>query len=190
LTAYSHRTRELLILGCTEVENSWKHYMRLAATASVAGRDFTTRDYVKLLQPLFLSEFEVTLKPYRGVAPLRPFLDWDPASPTRSLLWYDAYNKTKHDRTTYFAEATLQSCFAAVAANIVLFCVRFGPFALFSSGTLGTLIPHLFNIELMDCDPTTFYIPQLSLPSNWRSDLICVQSKERVQKWSTLPLRL
>ena len=191
LKAYSHKTRELLILSSTEVENSWKHYMRLAAATPVAGSDFTTKDYVKLLPALFLSEFKVALKPYSGVASFRPFHGWDPAAPSKSLPWYDAYNKTKHDRTTHFAEATFQSCLAAVAANLVLFCVRFSPFPLFqSAGTLGTLVNHLFEIELVDCDPATFYIPLLSLPANIRQDLVCGQSKDWVQRWTTLPLKV
>jgi hypothetical protein len=191
LRAYSHKTRELLILACTEAENTWKHYMRLAAAAPAAASEFTTKDYVKLLQSLFLSEFKVALKPYSTVASFRPFLGWDAAAPTKSLSWYDAYNKTKHDRSTHFAEATFQNCLTAVGANLVLFCARFSPFPLFqSAGTLGTLVNHLFEIELVDCDPATFYVPLLSLPTNIREDLVCGQSKDWVQKWTTLPLTL
>lgn len=190
LQAYSHKTRELLILACTEVENTWKHYMRLAR-ATPAARDFTTKDYVRLLGPLFLSEFEISLKPYGSVPPMRPFLGWDPAAPTKSLPWYDGYNKTKHDRGTYFGEATLHNCLMAIAANIALFCVRFSPFPLLqTAGTLAPLINHLFEIELRDCEPGTFYIPLLSLPSNVRQDLVCGESQNWVQEWTTVPLRI
>jgi hypothetical protein len=35
LATYSHKTRELLILACTEVENAWKQYMREAIHTKV-----------------------------------------------------------------------------------------------------------------------------------------------------------
>lgn len=191
LKAYSHKTRELLILACTEVENTWKHYMRLAGATPVTGGDLTTKDYARLVGPLFLSEFEISLKPYGIVPPMRPFFGWNLAAPTRSLPWYDAYNKTKHDRSTHFGEATLHNCLMAIAANLTLFCVRFSPFPLFqTAGTLATLVNHLFQIQLRDCDPATFYIPLLSLPSNITPNLMCGQSKDWVQKWTTLPLRI
>jgi hypothetical protein len=191
LKAYSHKTRELLILACAEVENSWKHYMRLAGATPTRGSDFSTKDYVRLASPLFLADYRVSLRPYGEVDSLRPFLGWDANAPTRSLPWYDAYNKTKHDRTHHFGEATLQNCLSAVAANLVMYCVRFSPSSLFTSaGTLGGLVNHLFEIELVDCDPTTFYIPLLVPPSNLRPDLVCLESKNWVQEWSRLPLKV
>jgi hypothetical protein len=188
LKAYSHKARELLILACTEVENTWKHYMRFAG-ATPSGTDFTTKDYVRLLAPLFLAEYEIALKPYGSVSPMRPFHGWDATAPTKSLPWYDAYNKTKHDRSTHFSDATLENCLLAVAANIALFCTRFSPFPLFQSGgALSNLVTHLFSVELRDCDATTFYTPKLSLPSNIRNDLVCGRASDWVQTWRTLRL--
>jgi hypothetical protein len=155
---YSHKTRELLILSCTEVENSWKQYLASARAAPVNGRDYTTNDYVKLHSKLFLSEFEITLKPYPVIGPIRPFDGWTPAQPTQSLLWYQAYNLTKHDRQTHFSEATMMNCLNAVCANIVLFSVRFGPLPLYQEGgTVSALFSQLFDIKLNGCSPTTFY---------------------------------
>ena len=191
LQAYSHKTRELLILASTEVENTWMHYMRRAGVAIPQGGSFTTKDYIKLHKPLFLSEFEITLKSYTAVPPMRPFLAWDPAAPTKSLSWYNAYNKSKHDRTTNFGEATLQNCLLAVAANIALFCVRFSPHPLFqTTGTLAPLVNQLFGIEIRDCNPASFYVPLISLPLDTRLDLVCWESREYVQAWNTLPFRV
>lgn len=191
LAAYSHKTRELLILACTELENSWKYYMSLACASPISGFDFTTKDYVKLLSPLFLSEFEITMKPYSGVPTMRPFDGWDSNSPTKSLSWYDAYNKTKHDRTTHFAEAKLSNCLAAVAANLIMFCVRFSPFFLLEGlGTLAPLVNQLFNIRLHNPSPQTFYVPLVKLPSNVAESLFCRNANELVQPWTKLPLQL
>jgi hypothetical protein len=69
LRAFSHKTRELLILACTNVENTWRYYMRVAGVEPAGGGDFTTRDYVQLLEPLHLSEYELSLRSYGTVPP-------------------------------------------------------------------------------------------------------------------------
>lgn len=142
LAAYSHKTRELLILACTEVENQLKQYLRLAAYEKED--DLSMADYVRLEPKLYLREFALTLRPYEGLGPLTAFRGWDAARPTRSLRWYDAYNKTKHDRTRHFEEATLANCLSAVAANVVLFCAR-----------VGTVLPDRWpGAAVVACEPT------------------------------------
>lgn len=134
LNAYGPKTRGLLILACTEVENLWTLFMGRANVKPTA-RGFSTYDYVRLRDPLHLREFRVTLVPYPKVPVLDPFGNWDASAPTQSLAWYDAYNRTKHDRSSYLQLATVRHCIDAVAANIVLHCVRFGPFGLFEQPT-------------------------------------------------------
>lgn len=190
LKAYSHKTRELLILACTEVENIWKQYMDIAGEQP-SGANFNTNDYVKLLKPLSLSEFEVSLKPYNAVNPFEPFGCWDATRPTQSITWYDAYNKTKHDRNSHFKEATLEACIHSVCANIVLFCVRYGPYLLYQGqGTLSALFNQLFEISIIDPDPKTFYVPSLTLPANYRTDLVCGDTKKFIDPWKKTPLIL
>jgi hypothetical protein len=136
LSVYSHKSRELLILSCTEAENFWGSFLRIAGETPPK-RGFTTNDYVKLLAPLRLGEYAVSLPRYAAVSPRLPFDGWSPANPSQSLVWYDAYNKTKHDRERHFDSANLENCILAVMANVVLFAVRFGPFRLFNgAGTL------------------------------------------------------
>src|SRR6202035_1353110 len=95
LQAYSHKTRELLILASTEVENYWKQYLILASVPPQPNGNFTTNQYVRLRDSLFLREFQVNLPRYAKVDAARPFMNWDVSNPTRSIRWYDAYNKTK-----------------------------------------------------------------------------------------------
>jgi hypothetical protein len=179
LKTHSHKARELLILACTEVENAWKGYLRITGATPQARGDFTTNEYVKLSGPLYLAEYQVSLPRYAVIPPIRPFQNWSVTNPTKSLPWYDAYNKTKHDRSSHFTEATLWRCLQAVAANLVLFSVRFGPFHLFhGAGTLAAFFNQLFTIELKDCSPSSFYAPKVALPVNQRTDLICFGSQE------------
>jgi hypothetical protein len=191
LQTHSHKARELLILACTEVENSWKAYLRIAGIVPAANRDFTTSDYVKLLDPLHLAEFQVSLPRYTDIRPIRPFEGWTAAQPTRSLPWYNAYNKTKHDRSSHFSEATLWHCLQAVAANLALFSVRFGPFRLAEgSNILAAFFKQLFTIELTNCSPSSFYAPKVRLPPDQRSDLICFGAREMIEPRVADPLTL
>ena len=190
LTAYSHKARELLILACTEVENYWGSFLKIAGTTAPKS-GFTTNDYVKLLGPLNLEDYQITLPRYAPVSPLRPFLGWSAAKPTQSLPWYDAYNKTKHDRASHFKDASLINCIVSVAASLVVFSVRFGPFRLFhGAGSLPAYFNQLFSVELCDCDPKTFYVPLVQLPPTQRADLICFGAKDLMQPWIIDPLKV
>jgi len=188
LATHSHKARELLILACTEVEAQWKHHLqRGGVTPPKAG--FTTNEYVKLCDPLRLEEYEVTLPRYAGVPPARPFLGWSAAAPTQTIPWYDAYNKTKHDRKAHFDAATLLSCIQAIAANIVLFSVRFGPYRLHhGGGMLSALFNPTFAVALRDCDPRTFYIPEVTEVDRRLGDLMWGPADILRQK--PMPLKL
>jgi hypothetical protein len=71
LSTFSHKARELLLLACTECENYWQDYLRDANALPLNGRLFTTNDYVKLLGPLHLAEFEILM---HGIALSPPFV--------------------------------------------------------------------------------------------------------------------
>lgn len=188
LGAYGPRMRELLILASTEVEDNWSYFLRAAGRPADA-RGWSTNDYVALRDPLYLREYELTLQPYANVPAVRPFDQWDPARPTASLVWYDAYNKAKHDRAGSLNEATLQRCIEAVAANIVLFCVRFSPFPLYTQNTpVASLASHLFKIELVDCDPATFYVPFVAPPAGATVAPAYGDGRRMQRPWKSNPL--
>ncbi|MDC5321638.1 hypothetical protein [Acinetobacter sp. AKBS16] len=171
LCSYGHKSRELLILACTEVENMWTSTLQDAQVIPSNGRVFTTNDYVKLLPKLFLREYQISFKNY-SVRKFQPFINWDTTRPTQSLAWYDAYNKTKHDRNNAFSYATLENVMDAIAANIIMFCVKYSPYSLFESNTsLSSLINQHFEIKLINSDLSSYYIPKFLFPSNIRNDL-------------------
>lgn len=180
LKMFGHKTRELLILACTEIESYWKSYLRMAG---ISVGNLGTKDYVKLQAPLRLEEYVVSLPRYADVESIRPFFGWSSTQPTQSIFWYDAYNKTKHDRGSYFDQATLLACLNAVAGVITLFCVRFGPFRLIhGAGALSAVFNQLFSIELKDCKPTSFYVPEIEIPADQRHDLICYESRDQAKQ--------
>jgi hypothetical protein len=188
LGTYSHKSRELLVLSCMEVENYWNSYLN-AAGVQRPRSGYSTNQYVKLLNTLFLDEYEISLPRYLSVPATRPFQGWSFTDPTKSLLWYDAYNKTKHNRASHFDEATLSNCISAVAANLVLFSLRHGPFRLSNgAGTLPAYFSQLFSTRLVSANPQSFYVPKIQLRSGHRPELICFDSREMSQPWACDPL--
>lgn len=129
LDAHGHRIRHLLILACTEVEASLQGILRDNGN-SPSGRNWSTNDYVKLLRPMRLNEWRVRLGLYLDSPELSPFSTWTVAQPTQSLPWYDAYNKTKHDRESNLKLATLDHALQAMAALFILAKAQFGHNAL------------------------------------------------------------
>lgn len=123
--AYGTEIRNLLILACTEVEAQCKGILTANHTTP-AQRFFTTTDYVVLLRPLKLDGYDVSLSRYRNLPPVAPFKSWNQQQPTGSLPWYDAYNKTKHDREGHLRDATLRHVVSAVGALPILIAAQFG----------------------------------------------------------------
>jgi hypothetical protein len=187
--AYSAKTRQLLILACTEVEDGWARYLRKAEVQPNGSRGYSTNDYVRLLDSLKLAEYQIGLVPYAGAAKVRPFAGWSATQPTQSLAWYDAYNKAKHDRSTNLPLATVTRCIEAVAAAVVMFSVRFSPFALYNETTpIASLVNHLFSLELVGADPTSFYVPPIDLPSTLSENLVSWDSGRTTPPWARTAL--
>jgi hypothetical protein len=187
LSAYGPKTRELLILACTEVEDVWTRYLRRASRPA-GRRGYTTRDYVRLLKPLHLAEYQLSLIPFASAPKLRPFASWQPSRPTQSLTWYHAYNKTKHDRSSHLSSATLTQCIEAVAANIALYCVRFSPYRILTeSMPLASLVQHLFSVKLVGADPSSFYVPMID-PTSRSRELAWGESREYTKPWQVTAL--
>lgn len=185
LLASGHRTRELLILACSDVEDQWT---RLLRAAGVTAPRLTTNNYWTLKNPLHLDEFEVAMPGYAAVPPCIPFRGWDQAQPTQSLSWYDAYNRTKHDKSSHLVDATLGACIAAVAANIVLFCAQYGPQNLDESrATIGSAFNELFCVQLVDPDKTSFYVPLINT-SDLTPGIQVFESKGRSLPRTRIPL--
>lgn len=183
---YSHKTRELLILACTELENFWQYYADKAGL-TISKRRLTTNDYAKLCDPLHLKEYQFSLNTYESIPPIRPFQHWDIDKPTASLSWYDAYNKTKHDREKHFSEASLINCINAVAACLVMHCVKFSPYQMFTqNNTFSSIINQHFHGSLVGVNYRSFYLFRLDLNRDIREDLFIFDAKE---EGATLPLK-
>jgi hypothetical protein len=123
-SAYGHAMRNLLILACTEVEANCRRILKANDALPACP---TTRDYVKLLNPLKLAQYGLTLPLFPKAGTVHPFLGWDMRESTKSLQWYDSYNAVKHDREGKPEQANLLHALTAVAAVAALAEAQFGP---------------------------------------------------------------
>ena len=123
-SVYGDQLRSLLILACTEVESAWRSVLISNNGASQNDR-LTTQQYVKLLQPMRLNEWEIGLSGFPDYPAQLPFGSWDRSAPTASLAWYDAYNRVKHDREGSLSWATLEHVLSAVCSVLVMLLAQF-----------------------------------------------------------------
>ena len=162
---FGHKIREIILLACMEVESSWAAVLKENAYSN-SGR-FTTNDYVKLSTPMFLDGYELCLQQYPNYPSFIPFNGWDVTRPTASLVWYDAYNKTKHDRETNLNLATLDNAIWSVGAVVVMFYAQYGmKFGLTGSDPISPFIGKVFRIKKLDITKyeKEYYVPKLVLP--------------------------
>jgi hypothetical protein len=182
LGAFGHRMRNLLLLACMEVESQWAGILRENA---YQGDLLNTKDYVKLCGPLNLKSYSVGFPMYPELLRISPFKAWDPSSPTQSLPWYHAYNRTKHHREANFEVATLENTLDAVAAVIVMLAAQFGAEALTSASDL--VASYSFN-DFVNVGSGTafrpeeiFYVP-LAEVNELRDAVV-------IQPWTPVPYR-
>ncbi len=150
LKTYSHKIRELLILACTELECTFKSYS--------LGKNQRMSDYVKILEAVDLAKHKLSLVGYANPYKCCPFENWNADEPSKSIPWYDAYNQVKHNKDSAFHLATLENCINAIAANIVMFAIRFSPTMLYNENDVCSNLVRSsldFRIE----NTTDIYIP-------------------------------
>ena len=122
LKTHSHRIHELLLRTCVEVEANCKAILR--ENGYIKQSNWTVDDYRKIEQSHFISRYEVKIPTWQGQQSIRkPFNSW--ATSTPSLTWYQAYNKTKHDRHINFADANFENLMTSACALAALMAAQF-----------------------------------------------------------------
>ncbi|MEO9968193.1 MAG: hypothetical protein ABJF11_20540 [Reichenbachiella sp.] len=121
LPTYSFRIHELLLRICIEIEANFVAILKENGY-SKAG-DWKMSDYKKVNVSHRLSYYEVKLPVWNGVQNIRrPFEAWENDS---RLPWWNAYNKTKHNRHTEFERATFENLTNSICALITLLSAQF-----------------------------------------------------------------
>lgn len=128
LNCFGLELRNILLLTCMEVETNLAGILRANDYVSPRGNRMNTQDYVKLLEPLQLSDYSVEFKFYPDLNTYKPFENWNVNSPTQSIPWYNAYNKTKHNREQELNSASLLYTIESISALLILIYAQFGPY--------------------------------------------------------------
>lgn len=134
---YSHRTYELLLRVATEFEANCKGIL-LANGYNI--RKATIKDYHKLNTIMLLDQYEVKTSLWSPTKSFRPLIEW---SRGFSLLWYQSYNESKHNRFSGFSKASLKNVFVGICSLVVVLAAQF-PFMI---GRLSGRSNLIFTIE-------------------------------------------
>lgn len=125
---FGHEVANLLILICTEIETQFRGIFKFhlpRSSISVTQR-YTTNDFIKLLKPMRLSEYEIKINNYPCLPYFTPFKNWYEDNPTKSLQWFDAYNSIKHDRWENLSRATISNMLEALVACAIIYHAQYG----------------------------------------------------------------
>ena len=131
---YSFRTHELLMRACMEVEANFKAILKenifnpVFTSGNKSGqprpeKSWNINDYKKINKTHRLSSYVVHIPIWSGsLGVIKPFEEWNSGG---SLTWYQAYNKSKHDRHNEFSHANLKNMIAAISGLLVLLSSQF-----------------------------------------------------------------
>ena len=123
LNTHSFRIHELMLRVCVEIEANCTAILGENKYGGTDGKDWTMNDYKKIEQSHFLSQYEVFIPNWLGTRNIRqPFSSWSSQS---KLIWYQAYNSTKHDRHKEFSEANFDCLIEAVCGLSALIAAQF-----------------------------------------------------------------
>ena len=125
---------------------------------------------------MLLDGYSLSLQSYPSFPEFAPFKDWNASNPTTSLSWYDAYNKTKHDREGNLNVGTLDNAVRAVGAAVVMFLAQFG----FNFGTGDQKIPLIRNIFRIGTKDLKKYEKEYYIPN--------IQGSEGAASWDWVAL--
>ena len=123
MRTFGNVNRNIIILACTEIEAQMIQILELNGYKR---NRYTTKDFYKLNKIMKLDLFNVKLKYYLDYNLLEPFKFWDVEQPTKSLEWYNVYNKIKHDREKNFSLSTFDMALNSVCALYVLLIAQYG----------------------------------------------------------------
>jgi hypothetical protein len=130
LMAYSYRTHELLMRTCIEVEANFKAILKeniFNPTDKIGNprseKNWNIHDYRKVNNTHHLTAYRVHMPIWEGTKSVyEPFKEWSGSS---DLSWYQAYNKSKHDRRLAFKEANFENLLTAITGLLVLLSSQF-----------------------------------------------------------------
>lgn len=123
----SLRIQELLTRVCIEIEANFTAILK-ENKYSNPGNWNLKNDYSLIEFSHRLSSYKVKFPVWRGENNIRaPFENWatKPSPNWHVLNWYQAYNRSKHDRHLHFDKATFDTLLDAVSGLVILLSSQF-----------------------------------------------------------------
>lgn len=171
LSTYSFRIHQLLMRVCIEVEANFKAILKenIYSPKTNAGRlrlekDWKIDDFKKVNKSHHLDAYEVEFPFWKGQKSVfKPFQSW---GNDQGLQWYQAYNKSKHDRFNSFHEANFENLLLAFSGLFVLLSSQFRTES-FSTGSKGLAVSvdNFFNGEF-----GIGGLLMIKFPDNWKEE--------------------
>jgi len=168
--SFSFRIHELFMRTCIEIEANFKAILIEndfePETDRFNNPIYNIRVYKKVNFTHHLSDYEVGL-PQWATSELiifKPFEAW--ANDNQPLEWYQAYNKSKHDRQDNFKYANLSNLLQAVSGLLCLIHSQFRTED-FSPSDVGLSAG---GYDFYDMESSTGGVFRIKEPSNWLED--------------------
>jgi len=121
LPCFSYRIHALLMRTCIEVEANCRAILSENRYDKVGW--WNMEDYKKIDKSHRLSSYRVRFPLWDGERGDRmPYSSWDSNG---KLQWYDAYNKTKHDRLESFGAANFEHLTDAICGLVAVLAAQF-----------------------------------------------------------------
>ena len=168
LDTFSYRIHELFMRSCIEVEANFKAILKENIFNPMDGRGsprqekhWNIHDYKKVNTTHHLSAYKAHVPIWDGTRSVfEPFKEWAAAP---ELSWYQAYNKSKHDRRNEFKKANLRNLLNSVTGILILLSSQFGSedFST-SSRSLGVTIDSYYSTT-----PALGNFFHIDFPSDW-----------------------
>lgn len=168
LQTYSHRIQQLLMRGCVEIEANLTAIL-LDNEYELARGSLTMPQYRLVEISHRLSSYEVRIPGWKGATGLRrPFANW---KADHSLPWYQAYNKSKHNRHENFELATFDALIDAFCGLNVLLSAQFHDEDYSSGGKSIGLSGACYFYEGDDgMEPSIGDVLRIRFPTDWPSE--------------------
>jgi hypothetical protein len=123
----SLRIQELLTRVCVEIEANFTAILKENIYSKTG--NLNMKDDFSLIEISHnLSSYKVKFPVWRGEKhTYSPFENWSskPNNNWHTLSWYQAYNKSKHDRHSHFSKATFDTLLNAISGLVVLLSAQF-----------------------------------------------------------------
>ncbi len=172
---YSFRIHELFMRTSIEVEANFKAILReniFSPTYKNGNNkgeirpenEWNINDFKLINKTHHLDEYSIELPFWQGNNKIRiPFLDW---KTSKSLKWYQSYNKSKHERFVNFKEASFGNLIEAYSGLFVLLSSQFKTESFLPGNETYTLFGNrYFNGSFGIGD-----FLMVRFPDNWKDD--------------------